>query len=184
MPVITLNNYIIQIEQYAEQLPANSRARAWLDVKPRLHRIIPGRIYEQCDVDLDDSSTDIVVDDDKIGDEVRQEAPNTAAGAASSASLSVVPQNLKAQDFDEGNTTDKTAKRKLGNPQAQTVVTQGADNTTWLMDQLKEKDALIANLTATVEGMRQQLHCLQETLNRLAVSKDQTGESSSNSENL
>ena len=135
-------------------------------------------------MDLEDSSTDIVVDDDKFADKVRHEAPKTAAGAAPSASISVAPQNPEAQDFDEGNTTDKTAKRKLGNSQAQIVVTQGADNTTWLMDQLKQKDALITNLTATVEGMRQQLHCLQETLNRLIVSKDQTGESSSNSENL
>ena len=107
-------------------------------------------------MDLDNSTTDIVVDDDKIADKVRHEAPKTAAGAASSASISVAPQNPEAQDFDEGNTTDKTAKRKLGNSQAQIVVTQGADNTTWLMDQLK--DALIANLTATVEGMRQQPH--------------------------
>ena len=71
MPVITLNNYIIQIESYAEQLPANSRARAWLDVKTAPHRIIPGRIYEQYDLDLDGNSTAIVVDGGKVADEVR-----------------------------------------------------------------------------------------------------------------
>ena len=79
---------------------------------------------------------------------------------------------------DEGTTA---AKRKLGSSKAQTMETQGGDKTEWFMEQLKQKDALIANLTAMMEGMRQQLHALQASLDQLT---EQKAESSTSSENL
>ena len=49
-PVITLSNYIIQIEEYGDRSPTSTKARAWLDIKPRpQHKSILGQIYEETD---------------------------------------------------------------------------------------------------------------------------------------
>ena len=79
---------------------------------------------------------------------------------------------------DEGT---KAAKRKLGSSKAQTMETQGGGKTEWFMEQLKQKDALIANLTMLMEGMRHQLQGLQATLDQLTKQK---AEGSTDSENL
>ena len=79
---------------------------------------------------------------------------------------------------DEGTTA---AKRKVESSRAQIVATRGEDKTEWLMEQLKQKDALIAKLTTLMEGVRQQLQGLQATLDQLKKPK---AEGNADSENL
>ena len=144
---------------------------------------MPGKIYEQYDLDADDDEfSAIEVDEDKPPLTQREGQVLAAqTGAANTGQRSENPrlaQDTEMLAVDEGT---KAAKRKLGSNKAQTMETQGEDKTEWFMEQLKQKDALIANLSAMMEGMRQQLHALQASLDQLTKQKV---ESCASNENL
>ena len=78
----------------------------------------------------------------------------------------------------------KAAKRKLESSKAHKVSAREEDKTAWFMDQMRQKDARIANLTTMMEGTRQQLLALQASLDQLTTQKAEGSEGSTEGENL
>ena len=78
----------------------------------------------------------------------------------------------------------KVTKRKLEGSKVEKVTDQEDDKTAWLMDQLKQKDALIANLMSMMEGMKQQPLTLQASMDQLAKQKAEGSDGSTEGENL
>ena len=189
-PVITLNNYIIQIEGYIDRSPTSVKARAWLDIKPKpLHKIVPGQIYEETDQDAPRAPMEV---EDPV------DHKNDIAGAKGSGSGIYQAHHVRAElkkkdgkdvvmqdaETEEAQQRLIPTKRRALNDEngSYSGRTQGEDAMARLQERLEKKEAQVDTLLQTSKDLSDQGKALHDMIAKMQATQTAQSEGSNDTE--
>ena len=172
--VITLNNYIIQIEAYVDRSPTSKRARAWLDIKPKpQHKIVPGQIYEDSDHQHTEAPTPMEIESpvgraqgaSVLDGDVHQNARQDVPKGKSRDGKDIIMQDTSVTEVQQQQTPAK--KRVLDESGACSGRTEAEDDVAKLRDRLEKKETQIDTLLKTIQDLTAQVAALRALMEKM-----------------
>ena len=176
--VITLNGFLINIEEYVETPTAGKKA--WMNIKPKiLHEIIPGQIYEgeATDKEEDDKSEGKNLDPTQQAERPKKKVKDIDMQPADDEETRVTKRRLESDE--------QSTRKAERHAEQETSTSAASGNETLinkLLEKLAEKDDQIAKMMAKIDSLQTKLVELSDALLKKHNEESLTATTDSNSD--